>query len=113
LGFTDKLDTSLPLVKVDEANQMTWGLVTAELPDKENDICDSAAANTAYRYWCNEPVAPTQGAGQPSLGRASAQARRASPATLRVDLMPGLDSSSGQQRTKPLDQLEATDGKRQ
>jgi len=57
------------LMKVDEENHMTWGIVTSEVPDKENEICSYADAKKAYKKWSEDFLEKTTAAGQePSMG---------------------------------------------
>lgn len=57
------------LTKVDERTHTIDGLVTAEIPDKDGEICDYAAAKAAYIKWSGEAKASTEAAGQAvSLG---------------------------------------------
>lgn len=58
-----------PLVKVDEAAHMVWGVVTSETPDSDNEICDYTEAKAAIKAWSDDTLAKTTAAGQdPSLG---------------------------------------------
>jgi len=48
---------------------MTWGIVTSEVPDKENEICSYADAKKAYKKWSEDFLEKTTAAGQePSMG---------------------------------------------
>lgn len=65
----DPLLKYFPLVKVDEAAHMVWGLVTSETPDSDKEICDYPAAKEAIKKWSDDALAETMRAGQdPSLG---------------------------------------------
>ena len=65
----DPLLKIFPLVKVDEAAHMVWGIVTSETPDSDDEICDYPAAKAAIAKWSDETLAKTTAAGQdPSLG---------------------------------------------
>lgn len=65
----DKLLKFFPLVKVDEAAHMVWGIATSEAPDAEDEICDYPAAKADIKRWSDEQFAKTTAAGQdPSLG---------------------------------------------
>jgi uncharacterized Zn finger protein (UPF0148 family) len=52
------------LVKVDETAHTVSGLVTAEVPDKDGEICDYSFAKIAYLDWATEASASTKAAGQ-------------------------------------------------
>lgn len=54
----------IPLTKVDESTHSVYGVVTAETPDKENEICDYEAAKKAYQTWSGELAKSTEAAGQ-------------------------------------------------
>ena len=53
-----------PLVKVDEITHTISGLVTAEVPDKDGEICDYGAAKKAFLDWSTEFAKSTTAAGQ-------------------------------------------------
>jgi hypothetical protein len=52
------------LVKVDETAHTVSGLVTAEVPDKDGEICDYKLAKAAYLEWSAEASESTKAAGQ-------------------------------------------------
>lgn len=54
----------IPLTKVDEATHTVYGLVTAESPDKEGELCDYDGAKKAYESWSSEFEKATTAAGQ-------------------------------------------------
>ena len=45
---SEKLLKYFQLMKVDEETHTTWGIATAEVPDKANEICDYEEAKKAY-----------------------------------------------------------------
>ena len=49
------------LTKVDEARREVWGLATAEVVDKENEICDYASSKPYFEEWSREISAATSG----------------------------------------------------
>jgi hypothetical protein len=65
----DKLLKYFPLVKIDEAAHMVWGVVTSEKPDSDDEICDYPFTKGAIQKWSDDTFAKTTNAGQdPSLG---------------------------------------------
>jgi hypothetical protein len=38
----------IPFVKIDEAKRQVWGIVTAEVPDKDDEVCDYAGSKPYY-----------------------------------------------------------------
>ena len=53
-----------PLVKVDESTHTISGTATAEVPDKDGEICDYESAKKAYQVWSKEASESTKAAGQ-------------------------------------------------
>lgn len=51
-----------PLVKVDEAKREVWGVVTAEVPDKDDEICDFESTAPYYKNVVDEMSKATDGA---------------------------------------------------
>lgn len=51
-----------PLVKVDVAKREVWGVVTAEVPDRENEICDYSTTTPYYKAMVDEMSKATDGA---------------------------------------------------
>lgn len=51
----------VPFAKVDAAKQEVWGVVTAEVPDKDGEICDYASTKPYYKTWSEEFVKSTDG----------------------------------------------------
>lgn len=63
-GAVTAVTKYFPLVKVDESTRTAYGLVTAEKPDKDGEICDYDAAKKAYLAWSKEAQDSTEAAGQ-------------------------------------------------
>jgi hypothetical protein len=55
------LSKKTPFVKVDEAKREVWGIVTAEVPDKDDEVCDYEKSLPYYRAWVDEFVKSTNG----------------------------------------------------
>ena len=49
-----ELDMFIPLAKVDAARRLVYGLVTAETPDRGDEICDYASTKPNYQRWSQE-----------------------------------------------------------
>jgi len=65
----DKLLKYFPLVKIDEAAHMVWGVATSEKPDSDGEICDYDFCKAEMRKWSEDAFKKTTAAGQePSLG---------------------------------------------
>lgn len=45
------LDLFIPLTKVDTARRLVYGVVTAETPDRGNEICDYESTKPYYQEW--------------------------------------------------------------
>ena len=56
-----KFDKFIPFAKVDEAKREVWGIVTAEVPDKDNEVCDYAGTVPYYRAVIAEMSKATDG----------------------------------------------------
>jgi hypothetical protein len=48
------LNLFIPLMKVDAARRLVYGVVTAERPDRGNEICDYATTKPYYQEWSAE-----------------------------------------------------------
>src|SRR5271170_700348 len=44
----------IPFAKVEEATRQVWGIVTAELPDKDREVCDYAKSKPYYQALIDE-----------------------------------------------------------
>jgi hypothetical protein len=55
------LSKRTPFVKVDEAKREVWGIVTAEVPDKDDEICDYDKSKPHYVAWVDEFQKSTAG----------------------------------------------------
>jgi hypothetical protein len=51
----------IPITKVDAAKQEVWGVVTAEMPDKDGEICDYDSTVPYYKAWSEEFAKATDG----------------------------------------------------
>lgn len=52
----------IPFAKVDVARREVWGIVTAEIPDKDNEVCDYAGSKPFYQAVIDEMSKATDGA---------------------------------------------------
>lgn len=60
-GDPGALHIFVPLVKVDVAKREVWGVVTAEVPDKENEVCDYDTTIPYYKDLVDEMSKATDG----------------------------------------------------
>ena len=51
----------IPFAKVDSAKREVWGIVTAEVPDKDNEVCDYAGTKPYYEAVISEMSKATDG----------------------------------------------------
>ena len=51
----------IPFAKVDAARREVWGIVTAELPDKDNEVCDYSGSKPYYQAVIDEMGKATDG----------------------------------------------------
>jgi hypothetical protein len=58
---TPKFDKFIPFAKVDEARREVWGIVTAEVPDKDNEVCDYLKSKPYYEAVISEMGKATEG----------------------------------------------------
>lgn len=58
----DEVQVFCPLVKVDAKKREVWGVVTAEVPDRDNEICDYETTAPYYRALVDEMGKATDGA---------------------------------------------------
>ena len=61
-AINDDVSIFCPLVKVDEAKREVWGVVTAEEPDKDGEICDFESTVPYYEKVVKEMSKATDGA---------------------------------------------------
>jgi hypothetical protein len=61
------LNKKTPFFKVDEQKREVWGYVTAEVPDKDDEICDYEKSLPYYRAWVAEFQKSTDGASYGNL----------------------------------------------
>jgi hypothetical protein len=60
-GDPGALHIFMPLVKVDVAKREVWGVVTAEVPDKEDEVCDYDTTVPYYKALVDEMSKATDG----------------------------------------------------
>lgn len=51
----------IPFVKLDEAKRQVWGIVTAELPDKDDEVCDYLKSKPFYEKVIRDMSKATNG----------------------------------------------------
>lgn len=56
-----KFKKFIPFVKVDAAKREVWGIVTAEVPDKDNEVCDYEKSKPFYQALISEMSKATEG----------------------------------------------------
>ncbi|MGA8172896.1 MAG: hypothetical protein WB816_18985 [Methylocystis sp.] len=49
-----QLQMFIPLTKVDAGKRLVYGVVTAETPDRGNEVCDYATTKPYYQQWSDE-----------------------------------------------------------
>jgi hypothetical protein len=49
-----QLQMFIPLTKVDAGKRLVYGVVTAETPDRGNEVCDYASTKPYYQKWSEE-----------------------------------------------------------
>jgi hypothetical protein len=57
----DKLQKFIPFAKVDEIKRQVWGIVTAEIPDKDDEVCDYTGSKPFYQAVIAEMSKATNG----------------------------------------------------
>lgn len=60
-ALTPKFRKFIPFVKVDAARREVWGIVTAEVPDKDDEVCDYAKSKPYYKAVIEEMSKATNG----------------------------------------------------
>src|SRR5579859_5379551 len=60
-AMTTKFKKFIPFVKVDAAKREVWGVVTAEVPDKEDEVCDYEGSKPFYQAVIAEMSKATDG----------------------------------------------------
>ncbi len=60
-----QLQMFIPLTKIDAGKRLVYGVVTAETPDRGNEVCDYASTKPYYQKWSDEF---RQASGGKSLG---------------------------------------------
>ena len=49
-----QLQMFIPLTKIDAGKRLVYGVVTAETPDRGNEVCDYASTKPYYQKWSDE-----------------------------------------------------------
>lgn len=57
-----KFKKFIPFVKIDETKRQVWGIVTAEVPDKDDEVCDYTKSKPYYKAVIDEFTKATDGA---------------------------------------------------
>jgi hypothetical protein len=60
-AMATKFRKFIPFSKVDAAKREVWGIVTAEVPDKDNEVCDYDGSKPYYRALIDEMAKATAG----------------------------------------------------
>ncbi|MGA9824461.1 MAG: hypothetical protein WBQ53_06395 [Methylocystis sp.] len=60
-----QLQMFIPLTKIDAGKRLVYGVVTAETPDRGNEVCDYASTKPYYQKWSDEA---RKASGGKSLG---------------------------------------------
>lgn len=60
-AMTGEFKKFIPFIKVDESKRQVWGVVTAEVPDKDEEVCDYAKTKPYYKAVIDEMGKATQG----------------------------------------------------
>jgi hypothetical protein len=58
---TKPLKLFVPIVKIDAAKRLVYGVVTAEAPDALGEVCDYASTKPHYQTWSQKFAAATDG----------------------------------------------------
>ncbi len=58
---TKPLQLFVPIVKIDAAKRLVYGVVTAEAPDALGEVCDYASTKPHYQTWSQKFAAATDG----------------------------------------------------
>src|SRR4051812_8240675 len=70
--MTQKLNMFIPIRKVDAAQRLVYGIATAEVPDKSNEIMDYESTKPFYEKWSSGIQKAAAGFGAESLGNVRA-----------------------------------------
>ena len=57
----DDMKIFVPITKIDAAQRLVYGVVTAETPDASGEVCDYAATKPLYQKWSQNFASATDG----------------------------------------------------
>ncbi len=57
----DDMNIFVPITKIDAAQRLVYGVVTAEMPDARDEICDYASTKPHYQKWSQKFAGATDG----------------------------------------------------
>jgi hypothetical protein len=57
----DELKIFVPIIKIDAAQRLVYGVVTAEAPDVSGEVCDYASTKPLYQKWSKSFASATDG----------------------------------------------------
>ncbi len=61
IATTKPLKLFVPIIKIDAAKRLVYGVVTAEAPDALGEVCDYASTKPHYQTWSQKFAAATDG----------------------------------------------------
>ncbi|MGF7131918.1 hypothetical protein P3T40_003401 [Paraburkholderia sp. EB58] len=59
--MSDTINVFVPIRKIDEENRLVYGVVTEEVPDKDDEILDYASSKPYFQQWSDEISKATDG----------------------------------------------------
>ena len=57
----DDMKIFVPITKIDAAQRLVYGVVTAEKPDVSGEVCDYASTKPLYQLWSQKFASATDG----------------------------------------------------
>ena len=57
----DDMKIFVPITKIDAAQRLVYGVVTAERPDGSGEVCDYASTKPFYQKWSQNFASATDG----------------------------------------------------
>ncbi len=57
----DDMKIFVPITKIDAAQRLVYGVVTAEAPDVSGEVCDYASTKPLYQKWSQNFAGATNG----------------------------------------------------
>jgi hypothetical protein len=57
----DDMNIFVPITKIDAAQRLVYGVVTAEKPDVSGEVCDYASTKPHYQKWSRKFASVTEG----------------------------------------------------